>query len=261
MTASEPQRRPAGTPTLVVDDDAEQRQLVCDLLARAGVGPIVQASSADEALAVAVEANPSLVVLDVVMPGRSGLEILPELHDLVPQASIVVLSNLPRRRVGDLARARGATGYVEKRVAPERLLTEILMAAAVTETTTAGISVRLPAETVAARTARGLVREVLPSSDQELLFSVELLVSELVTNAILHASSAPRLDVHVTGANIRVEVFDDDAAEPRQRVPGADGIGGHGLHLVDQLASRWGSEPQHDGKVVWFEIDRPASPR
>jgi DNA-binding NarL/FixJ family response regulator len=246
------------TPTLLVDDDAEQRRLVGGLLARAGIGPVFEAANADEALLAAVQ-HPELglVVLDIVMPERSGLDVLPDLHDLVPQASIVVLSNLPRHRVVDLARARGATGFVEKRVAPGRLVTEILVAAAVATVTANRVSAQLPAESISARTARGLVRNMLSTADQELLDSVELLVSELVTNAVLHATSAPRLDVHVGRASIRVEVFDDDLTPPHTRVPDGTGIGGWGLQLVDRLASRWGSDPQPGGKVVWFEIDRP----
>jgi CheY-like chemotaxis protein/anti-sigma regulatory factor (Ser/Thr protein kinase) len=242
------------TPTLLVDDDGEQRNLVAGLLARAGIGPIVEAASAREALALAAEHDFALVVLDVVMPERSGLDILPELHELVPHGNIVVLSNLPRHRVATVARARGATGYVEKRVAPDRLVTEILVAAAAVTTTAERISAQLPAEPIAARAARGVVRDALPSVDRELLDSIELLVSELVTNAVLHTSSAPRLEVHVGRGNIRIEVFDGDTTPPRVRHNG--GVGGWGLQLVEQLASRWGTDEQPEGKVVWFEIDR-----
>jgi DNA-binding NarL/FixJ family response regulator len=243
--------------TLVVDDDHEQRRLVAGLLARAGITPVYEAATADEALAVAAAQQPALVVLDIVMPERSGLAVLPDLQAMVPDASIVVLSNLPRRRVADLARMRGAAGFVEKRVAPDRLVAEILMAAALVTGAAERVSAHLPAETKAARTARAVVRDALPSVDRDLLQSVELLVSELVTNAVLHASSAPRLDVVVSRARIRVEVFDDDAAPPEPRRPGSDGgTGGWGLQLLDRLASRWGTDAQAGGKVVWFEIDR-----
>jgi CheY-like chemotaxis protein/anti-sigma regulatory factor (Ser/Thr protein kinase) len=246
-------------PTLIVDDDAEQRRLVRALIERAGLGPVHEAASADDALAVAAREELALVVLDIVMPGRTGLDVLPDLHELVPGASIVVLSNLPRHRVGDVALARGATGYVEKRVAPERLVTEILIGAAVAAVTAERVSVRLPAAPAAARTARGLVRDALSSVDNELVSSIELLVSELVTNAVLHTSSGARLDVHVNRTNIRVEVFDEDATLPEPRLPDDHDTGGRGLQLVDRIASRWGSEPQRDGKVVWFEIDRTPS--
>jgi CheY-like chemotaxis protein len=251
-----PEARRTVMPTLIVDDDEEQRRLVVRLFERAGFGPIHEAADADDALAVAGREELAMVVLDLVMPGRTGLDVLPDLHDLVPDASIVVLSNLPRRRVGDVALARGATGYVEKRVAPDRLVTEILIAAAVAAATAERLSVRLPADPVAARTARGLLRDALSSLDRELLSSIELLVSELVTNAVLHASSAARLDVHVNRGSIRVEVFDDDTTLPAPREADAWATGGRGLQLVDRIASRWGSEAKQGGKVVWFEMDR-----
>ena len=256
---SAPEGQQSSMPTLIVDDDAEQRRLVRALIERAGLGPVHEAASAEDALAVAAREELALVVLDLVMPGRTGLDVLPDLHELVPGASIVVLSNLPRHRVGDVALSCGATGYVEKRVAPERLVTEILIAAAVAAVTAERVSVRLPAAPAAARTARGLVRDALSSVDNELLSSIELLVSELVTNTVLHTSSGARLDVHVNRATIRVEVFDEDATLPELRMPDDHETGGRGLQLVDHIASRWGSEPQRDGKVVWFEIDRTPS--
>ena len=84
---------------------------------------------------------------------------------------------------------------------------------------------------------------------------VELLVSELVTNAVLHASSAARLDVHVSRTSIRVEVFDEDARLPEPKDADDRATGGRGLLLVDRIASRWGSESKQGGKVVWFEMD------
>jgi hypothetical protein len=56
------------------------------------------------------------------------------------------------------------------------------------------------------------------------------------------------------GAAIWVEVFDHDLRLPRIRTAGENDEGGRGLYLVDQLASRWGSRPTRDGKVVWFEM-------
>ncbi len=55
-------------------------------------------------------------------------------------------------------------------------------------------------------------------------------------------------------ASIWVEVFDADLRLPRIRSAGENDEGGRGLYLVDQLATRWGSRPTHDGKAVWFEV-------
>jgi PAS domain S-box-containing protein len=55
-------------------------------------------------------------------------------------------------------------------------------------------------------------------------------------------------------ATVWVEVLDTDLRLPRIRSAGENDEGGRGLYLVDQLASRWGSRPTKDGKVVWFEV-------
>lgn len=243
--------------TLIVDDDPDQRALVGRALRRAGVDAIAEAGEAEEALVVAAQQRPHLVVLDLSMPGRSGLEVLPDLAALLPGAAIVILSNFPRHRMEDAARQRGAVGYVEKRVAPDQLAAEILVAAAITAVAQdLAAALDLPAEATAPRAARAFVRELLDTDDAELVASVELLVSELVTNAVLHARSAPRIEVHLGQGAVRVSVRDDDPHLPRQRVPDQERPGGRGMHLVDGVASRWGAEPDGGGKVVWFEIDR-----
>ncbi|MBO3747240.1 SpoIIE family protein phosphatase [Streptosporangiaceae bacterium NEAU-GS5] len=115
-----------------------------------------------------------------------------------------------------------------------------------------------------------------------------LLVSEVVTNVVLHAANAsiPRRELVLDGPplpfeeswdvpgleddipgdkeftlrlrrgdeSIWVEVFDQDLRLPRIRSAGENDEGGRGLYLVDQLAKRWGSRPTKEGKAVWFEI-------
>ncbi|HYI62880.1 MAG TPA: response regulator [Acidimicrobiales bacterium] len=243
---------------LVADDDADQRLLLRRLLSRAGFDDVVEAADGHEALAAAVAHTPDLILLDLAMPGRSGVEVLPDLHDQVPTARVVVLSNLPRGRLGSIVRDRGAVGYVEKRVDPDRLVHEVLVAAALTERAAARASTRLPAAAAAAGAARAFIRDTLDGPDRALLAEVELLVSELVTNAVLHASSAPRVDVVLAPQHVRVEVQDDDPDLPVLRAQtDPDTIGGRGILLIDRMASRWGAEARDDGKVVWFELDRP----
>jgi anti-sigma regulatory factor (Ser/Thr protein kinase) len=87
-----------------------------------------------------------------------------------------------------------------------------------------------------------------------------LLVSELVTNAIVHARSQFRVRVSVQPVP-RVEVEDDSPAFPEPPPPAEtvsiDDIepGGFGMAIVDRLASRWGTERTANGKVVWFELE------
>jgi DNA-binding NarL/FixJ family response regulator len=245
------------TRTLVVDDDPDQRALVRRLFAQADLGPVAEAGDAEEALVVAAEHRPDLIVLDLSMPGRSGLEVLPELSELLPDAAIVILSNFPRRRTEAAARRRGAVGYVEKRVPPDRLVAEILVAAAITSAAEdMAADLELPAAPSSPRRARAWVRDLLSADDGALVSSVELLVSELVTNAVVHAESAPRIEIHLGRDAVRVAVLDDDPALPRQRAPDEARPGGRGLRLVESISDRWGAERSDGGKVVWFEIDR-----
>ena len=85
--------------------------------------------------------------------------------------------------------------------------------------------------------------------------ALRLLVSELVTNALLHARSAPAVEVTRDGDRIRCVVLDDSPMVPRRRHYASDAVTGRGIALVETLATRWGSERNGPGKRVWFELD------
>jgi hypothetical protein len=82
-----------------------------------------------------------------------------------------------------------------------------------------------------------------------------LLVTELVTNAILHTRSGPEVTARLVGRRLRVEVGDDDRSPPVRRHYDPRATTGRGLVLVDELASAWGTAPTSRGKIVWFELD------
>jgi len=81
-----------------------------------------------------------------------------------------------------------------------------------------------------------------------------LLTSELVTNALLHARSAPELRVILVAGRLRVSVSDDTPLPPTPKRYGTDAATGRGLLLVETMASAWGTDVSGDGKVVWFEL-------
>ena len=81
-----------------------------------------------------------------------------------------------------------------------------------------------------------------------------LLVSEVVTNAVLHARSDIELHLLSGGHFVRVEVGDSSPATPVARRHTHESMRGRGLALVEQLATSWGVIERPDGKVVWFEI-------
>jgi serine phosphatase RsbU (regulator of sigma subunit)/anti-sigma regulatory factor (Ser/Thr protein kinase) len=155
---------------------------------------------------------------------------------------------------------------------------------------------RFPAEPIRVSEARQLARDNFVKWGMELEQAdlACLLVSEVVTNEVLHAAApagrrtelvlepaglaggavgVAAWDVAPFGEvlpgqsgneftlrlrrgheSIWVEVFDTDLRLPRIRSAGESDEGGRGLYLVDQLATRWGSRPTKDGKAVWFEL-------
>jgi anti-sigma regulatory factor (Ser/Thr protein kinase) len=116
----------------------------------------------------------------------------------------------------------------------------------------------LPAATESVPVARRFARDELRSSAAD-VDTVVLLVSELVTNAVLHARSDVLLTVEDQGAIARVEVSDASPLPPRLRNFAVESATGRGMKLLDQLAQRWGAVPRRDGgKVVWFEVGAPS---
>jgi anti-sigma regulatory factor (Ser/Thr protein kinase) len=83
-----------------------------------------------------------------------------------------------------------------------------------------------------------------------------LLVSELVTNAVVHAGGTVLVTVHADAHWVRIEVEDQGRGRPVLRPARQNQPGGRGLGVVDQLATHWGTERRATHKVVWCEIAR-----
>ncbi|MFJ7196582.1 MULTISPECIES: ATP-binding protein [unclassified Streptomyces] len=104
---------------------------------------------------------------------------------------------------------------------------------------------------------RGALREFLRHRWQDEPAEVaELLLSELVTNALIHTGHGAVVTASVAPAGLRVEVRDFVSGLPLPYVPDADdGTHGRGLFLVRSLADAWGVDAHAPGKVVWFELE------
>ncbi len=90
--------------------------------------------------------------------------------------------------------------------------------------------------------------------------SIEVLASEAISNAVIHAGTEVKICVSRRGKSFRVEVHDESSDPVVRRSSDIAAPGGRGLRLIDALADSWGVTQIHDdGKVVWFEVDDPAS--
>ncbi|MCX4548470.1 ATP-binding protein [Streptomyces sp. NBC_01387] len=117
-----------------------------------------------------------------------------------------------------------------------------------------------PAEPGAVRVARRAVRDTLRTWELHEPFGdiAVLLVSELVTNSLRHATGPIGVRVaRLDQAGLRVEVSDPLPDPPRERSAGPDDEGGRGIQLVACSAQRWGTQHGRSGKTVWFELAQP----
>lgn len=114
--------------------------------------------------------------------------------------------------------------------------------------------VTLPPDTQSPWRARCFVAETLSDDTPNVAEVVSLLVSEIVTNAVLHARTEVRVSIERGDDTIRVEVADESSNGPAVRDVTQQAATGRGLQLVNELSDRWGSEPRDGGKVVWFEL-------
>jgi serine/threonine-protein kinase RsbW len=117
----------------------------------------------------------------------------------------------------------------------------------------------LPPTTRAAGAARQITRDVLASWQMaHVEETVLLLVSELVTNVVLHARTSGTvlvLRLEAAGPWLRIEVHDADPRWPEPRTPDRLDGSGFGFVLIEALADKWGVREATIGKVVWAELD------
>ena len=116
----------------------------------------------------------------------------------------------------------------------------------------------LKQELVSVRRARQLVTaQLVDWAVPDLGDTAELLVSELVTNALRHTRGPLRLNLRLRDSDLLCEVEDIESTGPVRNIAGPDSEGGRGTELLDLLANAWGSVRTATGKSVWFALHRP----
>jgi anti-sigma regulatory factor (Ser/Thr protein kinase) len=117
----------------------------------------------------------------------------------------------------------------------------------------------------AAYAARRAIEANDPALPPTVRDDVALLVTELVTNAVLHGGARTdrpiKLEFRRESGQIRVEVIDPGAEfQSPSSPPNGDSSGGWGLFFVDKIAQRWGIRPAPSGTCVWFEMPAGVPP-
>ena len=118
------------------------------------------------------------------------------------------------------------------------------------------VSRQFAADSGSPRAARQFVTDALRDWGHSgtLLDDAQLVLSELATNAIVHACSSFSVVARSENASVRLSVRDHSPLQPTLRANGPMALCGRGLHLVAALARDWGVEATSDGKTVWAEL-------
>ncbi len=149
---------------LVVDDHAIVRSGLRRVLdAEPDIETVAEADSAERAVFEAMEHNPDIVLMDVVMPGKSGIEGLPALLQAVPTVQVLILSMQDDPRYVREAFEAGASGYVLKEAADTDVITAVRAVAAGERYVHPALGARL----LAAEMAERKRAEADPLSDRE----------------------------------------------------------------------------------------------
>jgi anti-sigma regulatory factor (Ser/Thr protein kinase) len=122
-------------------------------------------------------------------------------------------------------------------------------------------SLTFPAELQSVGAARRFLRATLldwETDDYE--YAAALVITELATNATLHARTPYTVLLRLEPTHLVVEVLDSSPQLPQARHYASDAATGRGINLVDAFSDTWGATPTPDGKVVWAHVlpDDPA---
>ena len=116
-------------PVLIVDDEPIVRESIRDWLEDAGY-PVATAESGEQALEMIGKEDFSVIILDVRLPGKTGIKVLQEVKALKPEIKSIIITAYPSAELADEAMKLGAVDYLIKPIAPddlERLIRETLL--------------------------------------------------------------------------------------------------------------------------------------
>ncbi|HVW31477.1 MAG TPA: response regulator [Acidimicrobiia bacterium] len=239
---------------VVVEDVPELRSVVRQALRlRGGFDVVAEAEDGATAIKAAALHQPDVVVLDLGLPDLAGHEVLTRLRAVSPAAQIIVYTGTisfdPAELGGQVAAFVTKNEDVSYLI---DLLTRLTWPRYDTARLDLGPNTR---QVIQAR--RFLAEHCTEWGCGDLIEDAELVVSELVTNAIIHGLGACELRMGLSDSVLRLQVVDDGPGMPDPLAAGRSDEHGRGLLLVSMLCEAWGVEAlPGGGKIVWAEMLR-----
>jgi len=240
---------------LLVEDVPELRSVMrLALQIRRGFTVVAEADDGAGAILSAARHQPDIVVLDLGLPDLTGHEVLTRLRAVSPGSQIVVYTG--SHAVHQLPLPTEVEAYVTKD-RDVAYLVDLLTRLGGPRSESAALELGPRHRDVAA--ARAFVADRCHEwGCGGLVEDAELVISELVTNALVHGAGRRELRVALSDAALRLQVIDEGKGMPDPRQAGQGDEDGRGLLLVSALCAAWGVEAlPGEGKVVWAEILRP----
>ena len=240
---------------LLVDDHELIRQGLRRAFERDAEFQVVgEAGDGESAVDLATQCNPDIVVLDLGLPRLAGREVLTRLRERVPLAKVVVFTGtdmLDNESLRDRVE-----GYLVKDTDVSYLLDLLEQLGGAAQRAAV---LDLPGDVSSPRRARRfLVTHCIRWGCEPVVDIAQLVLSELVTNAVSHGRSRCEVRLALTESALRIEVADHGAGTPEPLVTSDTDDHGRGLLLVSAVAAAWGVQPiPGAGKVVWAHIALP----
>ena len=237
---------------LLVDDVADVRRLVrIALRFHGGFEVVGEARAGLQAVDLATELHPDVVLLDLGLPDLAGRDVLTRLREIVPAAKVVVFTGMDHEDRDWFE--EHAAGYVLK---SEDLDYLVDLLDDLGRNPQRNEIARFEADASSVPEAREFVRGRLRDwgVEHHLFDEASLVVTELAANAVLHAGSPYEVRITQEGGVLRIEVADRDPGTPEPQPFSAVAESGRGIVLVSAISASWGIDARPDGKVTWAEL-------